>query len=118
MRRKMKAEQVSKRANKNSVTDEVVFSGTINYDVLLDAQLADKYGYYPCYIEDRNLFARKITCEREPDESFASDLPRIVIDLPYLTLEKAKKLEMTKKSIRNLFQEEITHERRLSEFPV
>ena len=116
----MKAVHESKSANKMYEADEFMFNGAINYDVLLDAQLAEKYGYYPCYIEDRNLFARKITCESEleMDESFASDLPRIVIDLPYLTLEKAKKLEMTKKSIRNLFPEEITHERRLSEFPV
>ena len=96
-RREMKAGHESKSANEISEADEVMFNGAINYDVLLDAQLAEKYGYYPCYIEDRNLFARKITCEseQEPDESFASDLPRIVIDLPYLTLEKAKKLEMT-----------------------
>ena len=61
----MKAEQASKSASKHSEADEVMFNGAINYDVLLDVQLAEKYGYYPCYIEDRNLFARKITCESE-----------------------------------------------------
>ena len=82
----MKAEQASKSANKNSEADKVMFNGAINYDVLLDVQHAEKYGYYPCYIEDRNLFARKVSCksELEPDVSFASDLPRIVIDLPYI----------------------------------
>ena len=91
-----------------------MFNGAINYDVLLDAQHAEKYGYYPCYIEDRNLFARKITCEREPDESFASDLPRVVIDLPYLTFEKAKKLQMTQESFQKLSPEVIQPLNRLS----
>ena len=55
------------------------------------------------------MYARRVTSSREQEiassagsENFASDLPRIAMDLPYLTLDKAKQLEFTEESFKAL----------------
>ena len=66
--------------------------GVPNFDILQDRVNAEKYLYYHRMLPNRNSFLSTKRL-RKLEMSCLADLPRLVIDIPYMPRDMALKLE-------------------------
>ena len=75
-----------------------------NYDILANPEYAEKFHYIPCVYPNRDEYVISRYKDTEM-RTHCVDLVRIVINLPYLKKEKAKKMEFNPEYIEREFQE-------------
>ena len=68
--------------------------GIHNYDMLTETKYQNDFAYFPCLFPNRGLYAISQNTNKNA-RKLSFDLVRLVIDLPYVPTETAKRLEFS-----------------------
>ena len=75
-------------------TNKPMLLGIANYDILSDPTYQDYYAYIPCSHPKRAQYAISEYKDKQA-RKLSFDLVRLVIDLPYLPLDRATDLDFS-----------------------